>query len=116
MLSPASVAIPESRFCVLQFWSEPLRSHAMKQGSRALAGLVIAIAFLASATAVYGGKYNSTIDIGMKAPTFANLPATDGKTYSMSDFKEDVLVVVFLANHCPWVKGGEPDLIKMVSD
>src|SRR5580700_4401590 len=88
----------------------------MKKSSRAIVGITIAIAFLASATLVYGGKYNSTIDIGMKAPVFTNLPATDGKSYSMSDFKEDVLVLVFLANHCPWVKGGEPDLIKIVGD
>jgi peroxiredoxin len=60
------------------------------------------------------GKYNSVITIGMKAPDFANLPATDGKSYSMSDFKEDVLVLVFLANHCPWVRGGEHDLIQTV--
>jgi thiol-disulfide isomerase/thioredoxin len=86
----------------------------MKDRSRTLAALTIA--FLACAAFLYGGKYNSTIDIGMKAPAFANLPATDGKTYSMSDFKEDVLVVVFLANHCPWVRGGEPDLIKLVND
>ncbi|MGA3236842.1 MAG: thioredoxin family protein [Bryobacteraceae bacterium] len=88
----------------------------MKQTSGTVAGLTIAIAFLASATLVYGGKYNSTINIGMQAPVFTNLPATDGKSYSMSDFKEDVLVIVFLANHCPWVKGGEPDMIKTVGE
>jgi peroxiredoxin len=65
---------------------------------------------------VVAGKYNSVINIGMKAPAFNNLPATDGKSYSMSDFKEDVLVVVFLANHCPWVRGGERDLIQTVND
>jgi peroxiredoxin len=70
---------------------------------------------LAAGTAA-AGKYNSVIQIGMKAPTFNNLPATDGKSYSMSDFKEDVLVVVFLANHCPWVRGGERDLIQTVND
>jgi peroxiredoxin len=74
------------------------------------------VVLLASATLLYAGKYNSTVEIGMKAPTFSNLPATDGKNYSMSDFKEDVLVIVFLANHCPWVKGGEPDLIKTVDE
>jgi peroxiredoxin len=61
-------------------------------------------------------KYNSVVQIGMKAPAFNSLPATDGKSYSMSDFKEDVLVVVFLANHCPWVRGGERDLIQIVND
>jgi len=62
------------------------------------------------------GKYNSVIDIGMKAPSFNKLPATDGSSYSMSDFKEDVLVLVFLANHCPWVRGGERDLIKIANE
>lgn len=62
-------------------------------------------------TLALAGKYNGVITIGMKAPTFNNLPATDGKSYSMSDFKEDVLVIVFFANHCPWVRGGERDLI-----
>jgi peroxiredoxin len=61
-------------------------------------------------------KYNAVIQIGQKAPSFENLPATDGRSYSMSDFKEDVLVVVFLANHCPWVRGGERDLIQTVND
>jgi len=88
----------------------------MKQRFRAIVGITIAFAFLTSATLVYGGKFNSTINIGMQAPVFTNLPATDGKSYSMSDFKEDVLVLVFLADHCPWVKGGEPDLIKLAAD
>lgn len=75
-------------------------------------GMMLTVA----ATALVAGKYNSVIDVGMKAPSFSNLPATDGKSYSMSDFKEDVLVVVFLANHCPWVRGGERDLIQLVND
>ena len=62
------------------------------------------------------GKYNSVVTIGMTAPVFNNLPGTDGKSYSMSDFREDVLVLVFLANHCPWVRGGERDLIQLVND
>lgn len=74
-------------------------------------------AILALAAGVFAaGKYNSVITIGMKAPAFNNLPATDGKTYSMSDFKEDALVLVFLANHCPWVRGGEADLIRTVNE
>jgi peroxiredoxin len=62
------------------------------------------------------GKYNSVVEIGMKAPDFRNLPGIDGKTYSLSDAKEDVVVLVFLANHCPWVRGGEKDLIQLVND
>jgi len=43
-----------------------------------------------------------TLDIGNKAPAFT-LPATDGNTYALDDFKEDVLVVFFTCNHCPYV-------------
>lgn len=34
-----------------------------------------------------------------------SLPAIDGKTYSLADFaKQKVLVVIFMCNHCPYVK------------
>ena len=46
-----------------------------------------------------------TLQIGEKAPDFA-LPATDGKTYRLSDFDDaDTLVVFFTCNHCPYVLG-----------
>lgn len=38
------------------------------------------------------------------APDFS-LPAVDGKTYSLEDFQAvKVLVVIFMCNHCPYVK------------
>jgi len=43
-----------------------------------------------------------TLQIGDSAPKFT-LPATDGNTYSLADFKEDLLVVFFTCNHCPYV-------------
>lgn len=44
-----------------------------------------------------------TLQIGDCAPDFM-VPATDGKTYSLSDFKEaKLLVVFFTCNHCPFV-------------
>ena len=43
-------------------------------------------------------------DFGWKAPDF-NLPATDGKTYSLSDIAgENGTLIVFICNHCPYVK------------
>ena len=48
-----------------------------------------------------------TLQIGDAAPDFS-LPATDGKTYSLSDFSDaDVLVVFFTCNHCPYVTGSD---------
>jgi peroxiredoxin len=48
-----------------------------------------------------------TLEIGDKAPDF-KLPATDGKNYSLEDFEDaEVLVVFFTCNHCPYVKGSD---------
>lgn len=48
-----------------------------------------------------------TLRIGDSAPDFT-LPATDGKTYSLSDFDDaGVLVVFFTCNHCPFVVGSD---------
>lgn len=44
-----------------------------------------------------------TLQIQATAPAF-ELPATDGRTYSLEAFAEaDVLVVFFTCNHCPYV-------------
>jgi peroxiredoxin len=48
----------------------------------------------------------NTLPIGAKAPSF-ELPATDGKTYRLEDFNDDVLVVFFTCNHCPYVIGSD---------
>ena len=48
-----------------------------------------------------------TLQIGEKAPDF-NLPATDGNSYRLSDFdQDDVLVIFFTCNHCPYVIGSD---------
>jgi len=48
-----------------------------------------------------------TLELGAKAPNF-NLPATDGRTYQLSDFDDDkALVVFFTCNHCPYVVGSD---------
>jgi len=46
-----------------------------------------------------------TLQLGASAPNF-NLPATDGKTYQLSDFDDaETLVIFFTCNHCPFVLG-----------
>ena len=48
-----------------------------------------------------------TLAIGERAPAFS-LPATDGKTYSLDDFRDSpYLVVFFTCNHCPFVIGSD---------
>lgn len=56
------------------------------------------------------------IKIGAKAPGFDALPAVMGDkdvSLSLSDVREDVIVVTFLANHCPAVVANEDRLIDL---
>lgn len=47
-----------------------------------------------------------TLQLGQQAPDI-KLPATDGSTYQLSDFDDEVLVVFFTCNHCPYVIGSD---------
>ena len=52
-------------------------------------------------------KHPFTLPLGAKAPPF-KLPATDGKQYSIANFKDaQVLVLFFTCNHCPYVTGSD---------
>lgn len=48
-----------------------------------------------------------TLKLGERAPEFT-LPATDGRRYTLSDFDDaSVLVIFFTCNHCPYVIGSD---------
>jgi peroxiredoxin len=49
-------------------------------------------------------------------PAF-RLPAVDGRTYGLHDFdRADVLVVMFICNHCPYVQAVEDRLIRLAGE
>jgi peroxiredoxin len=49
--------------------------------------------------------YTFTLSLGDEAPDFS-LPATDGQTYALNDFRDaKTLVIFFTCNHCPYVIG-----------
>jgi peroxiredoxin len=75
-------------------------------------------ALLALAAAPAGaGKFNKKLNIGDAAPSWEKLEATDGKKYSLADFKErDVLVVVFTCNSCVVAEAYEPRLIAFAAE
>jgi len=57
-----------------------------------------------------------TLAIGAKAPDF-NLPAADGKYYSLKDFAlAKVLVVIFTCTHCPTAQAYEDRMKAIVND
>jgi peroxiredoxin len=76
--------------------------------------LLSLVAISLIAIPAFAGKYNKVITVGQKAPDFSGIPAiANGEevSVSLSDLKEDVVVVVFLANHCPVVQAYEDRLI-----
>jgi thiol-disulfide isomerase/thioredoxin len=75
------------------------------------------LAFVAAPA--FAGKYNTVISVGDKAPDISGIPAIENgeqKSLTLSDIKEDVVVVVFLANHCPVVGAYEDRLIDFTKD
>jgi peroxiredoxin len=51
--------------------------------------------------------------LGAPCPDF-RLPAVDGKSYARADFADaPVLVVMFICNHCPYVKAVEDRIIAL---
>lgn len=85
----------------------------MRKLALTLAGLAL---FAAPA---FAGKYNKVVSVGDKAPTFSGIPAAQGDqdtSLSLSDIKEDVVVLVFLANHCPVVLGYDDRIIDFAND
>ncbi len=45
----------------------------------------------------------NAIQKGGKAPDFSLLNI-DGRTINLNDFKDKILVIIFMCNHCPYVK------------
>lgn len=54
-----------------------------------------------------------TLQIDELAPNF-KLPATNGKTYELKGFRNDILVIFFTCNHCPYVIGSDETTRKTV--
>ena len=55
-------------------------------------------------------------EIGAPCPSF-RLPAVDGRTYARDDFASaPVLCVMFICNHCPYVKAVEDRIIRLARE
>ena len=52
------------------------------------------------------------LKIGKKAPDF-NLIGVDGKMYSLNNFNSKTLLIIFICNHCPFVKARMNDIINL---
>jgi peroxiredoxin len=74
---------------------------------RTLTAVALTLA-LASSSALAADK----LKIGGECPNFTGLEGTDGKSYSLDNFKDkDVLVIAVTCNHCPVAVAYEDRLI-----
>ena len=56
------------------------------------------------------------VDRSFRAPDF-ELPGVDGKTYTLADVRGDKgLLVIFMCNHCPYVKAVEDRILRDVGN
>lgn len=59
---------------------------------------------------------STMLPLGTPAPDF-ELPNTQGKIITLNDFKDaPALLVIFMCNHCPFVKHIRPGLAQMAAD
>jgi peroxiredoxin len=78
---------------------------------------LVAIAVIALPT--LAGKFNTVVSVGDKAPPISGLPAVynaEDTSFSLQDLKDDVVVLVFLANHCPVVGMYEDRIIEFTKE
>lgn len=74
------------------------------------------IVFLVLSTICYNFANGQTLEIGSAGPDF-NLVGIDGKTYTLKSFSEaDILVIIFMANHCPTSQAYEGRIMNLVND
>jgi thiol-disulfide isomerase/thioredoxin len=84
----------------------------MRKSLLALAALALIV------TPAFAGQFNKKVSVGQKAPTFAGIPAVIGDqeaSLTLSDIKEDVVVLAFSGNHCPVVQAYEDRMIDFVN-
>ena len=63
----------------------------------------------------FGGQYNAVLDIGDPMPAFSGLPTISDQRIDSDSLKSPVVVLVSLANHCPWVRGMDRDLVALAN-
>lgn len=60
--------------------------------------------------------YTPQAELGSPCPDFT-LPGVDGKIYKLSDFQNaKALVVMFICNHCPYVRAVEDRIIRLAQE
>lgn len=78
--------------------------------------LLCMLVFVFIQSICFANDEHKTLPIGAAAPDF-ELPGIDGKTYSLTSFKNaNILVIIFTCNHCPTAQAYENRIIELTND
>lgn len=83
----------------------------VRQLPRSLSHFIAVLIICTIHCEVTAGKFGRTLDIGKPAPAWKDLPGVDGKKHSLTDLKNEVVVVVFTCNSCPYATDYEDRII-----
>src|SRR5271166_185631 len=82
--------------------------------------ILLSLAVVAICVPVFADGFNKKVKIGDPAPVFSGIPAYapygEQSSLTLSDIKEDVIVLVFLGNHCPAVQAADDRIIDFAND
>ncbi len=82
--------------------------------------VLLSLAVVALALPAFADHYNKKVKIGDQAPAFSGIPAYapngEQSSLTLSDLKEDIVVLVFLGNHCPVVLANDDRIIDFAND
>ncbi len=66
---------------------------------------------------VAGGAVAKGVKVGDKAPDWSGIVGTDDKKHSLDEYKDaKIVVLVFMANHCPVAKAYQDRLVQLQKD
>ena len=64
----------------------------------------------------FAGKFNKKLSIGDAAPAWSMLAGTDHQMHALSDYKSELLVIIFTCNRCPIAQSYEARFLKFAAD
>ena len=78
--------------------------------------LLAAVVFTAFESPALAGKFNRVLSVGDPAPVWKDLIGVEDKRHSLADCKSKLVVLVFIANHCPVSAAYEERLKQLAVD
>ena len=78
--------------------------------------LLVTVVFAACESPAWAGKFNRVLSVGDPAPAWKDLIGVDDKRHNLVDCQSKLVVLIFIANHCPIAAAYEERLKQLAVD